>query len=280
MAERSWHIEIAPAPRAGWSDDAVAAGTRPKAVALGARRPRESILLAIVLAGLAMAVLKPWGGSAIQQIARPLPAVQAPVTAAGPTAAPITAPAIADEVFAPPARTCMRDMGWRVCAAGVTVAGDQAVRNNFAPDAMPMSDEGGKPAEADPVVVLSTMSGAALAFYAPDGFYIPDAPTLLPTPHPAETDPQPAIASGSVVVSVWHVDETIGSRTLPLLAVGPITPRGRVAANVFVPQSAAFSGLEAWPAGRYIVWLKGGGLHSWEAFFDFEVVGEATTTAP
>jgi hypothetical protein len=123
--------------------------------------------------------------------------------------------------------------------------------------------------------VLATAPGAALGFYAPAGFYSADAaPAAVPTRKPDETDTAPAVASGPVRVVAWHLDKTLGIRTLSLATVQPVIRDGSIAANVLVPVDDALGGAEAWAAGRYIVWLKGGGLHSWQEFFDFEVIGD------
>jgi hypothetical protein len=292
MTERPWRIEVAPVHRSGWSSDpspgngltgsdstsaiqdVLAAATRPIAVPISRGRPWDPFLVAIVVVGLVAALLKPWGATILGNDA---PAIaRDPAVAHAPAAAALAKPpTLGVEVFAPPARSCMVDVGWRVCALGATVAAIQTVRNEFAPNAAAPLDGGGKPRLADPVVVLATTSGAALAFYAPVGFYSADAaPAAVPTRKPDETDPAPVVASGPVQVVAWHVDETLGIRTLSLATVRPVIREGSIAANVLIPVENALSAAEAWAAGRYIVWLKGGGMRSWEEFFDFEVIGD------
>lgn len=266
---------MTPVQRVGWSDEAVAGGARTDPVAIGRRRPADPLLVAVVIAGLVIALAKPWGGP---RVAAPVVVGSQPTVLAAPATAPPAFPLspaeLPSEVFAPLARTCMQDMGWRVCALGAGGAADQLTINHFAPLAPALVDAGNTPAAADPVVVLATSTAATLAFYAPNGFYFPDAQQA---PRPTdEPNGRPVIASGPVSISAWYVDEHEGSLTLPLRGGSPMTQDGRVAANVFVPATEQFNSGSAWAAGRYIVWIKGVGSRNWQELFDFDVVGDRT----
>jgi hypothetical protein len=75
-----------------------------------------------------------------------------------------------------------------------------------------------------------------------------------------------------VTVEAWWVDRAV-SKELTWLSAGAVVHGGRVAANVLIPAQQDFSGLSAWRAGRYVVWVAGVGSRSWELAFDFEVTG-------
>ena len=281
MAERPWRTEVLPIHRVGWSDDPVAAGARTDPVAIGRRRRADPLLAALVVAAVLLALVKPWGTSRLPELAPIAPVVPEvkPVAQDAPaaaSAAPLLPNGLPREVFAPAARTCMQDAGWRVCVLGAGGSAEQTMGNHFAPQAPALVDPTGKPAAAEPVVVLATMQGATLAFYAPPGLYVLD-----PSEAPALGDTSnglPVITGGPVSISAWYVDDRSGSLTLSLRGGVPITQGGGTAANVFVPAADAFGALGAWTPGRYIVWMHGVGPRTWQQFFDFDVAGEATTT--
>jgi hypothetical protein len=246
-------------------------------MAIGRKRPADPLLVALILTGMVVALVKPWGAARLPTaavVAPDVPRTAVPARLTAPTAVPLLTVDLPSEVFAPAAKTCMQDVGWRVCVLGAGGAAEQATINHFAPKAPPLVDAGGTPAPADPVVVLATSLGATLAFYAPNGFYIPDSQQV---PQPTdEPDGMPVIASGPVSISAWYVDEREGSLTLALVGGSPMTQGGRVAANVFIPAEQRFDG-RAWTAGRYIVWIKGVGSRDWQQLFDLDVVGDGTT---
>ena len=279
MAERPWRTEVAPVHRAGWSDDAVPGATQTDTAPVGAgrRRSADPLLVMLVVAGLVVALIKPWGSTPLPEAAPVAPGVhnvanvRAPASVTA-TVAPVALPHLPSQVFAPAARTCMEDVAWRVCVLGAGGAAIQTAVNHLDPDAAPLVDPGDTPTPADPVLVLATGAAATLAFYAPGGFYIPDSSRVpQPTDLPSGL---PAIASGPVVVSAWYVDERLGALWLALVDGGPVTQGGRVAANVLIPAAETFSPLGAWAPGRYIVRIKGVGSRSWEQFFDIDVIGD------
>jgi hypothetical protein len=201
--------------------------------------------------------VKPWGGP--QSVGDPGPAPPLPFGA--PAALGLGPVSMPPSLFAPAARECMADVGWAVCSLGRS--GVQTVRNVFAGAAQrPVT---GLAAPVRPVVVLALPSGAALAFYPPPGFY-------STTQRHADSGGG-EVAWGTVVVSAWRVDPGADSTLwIDLAAMGPVGAGNDIAANVFVPPEAVRLSAERWPDGRYIVWLKGGGVRSWDEFFDFEIV--------
>lgn len=294
MADPPWRVEVVPVHRAGWSDagvgDAAQAGLGHAAqagpVTISQPRATDLILVALVVVALVVVLLKPWGVSgpadappgapnvaegrvpAAPEPAAPAPA--APVTAEG-AVAPLVAvqpPVLPDDVFAPPARACIEDLGWRVCVLATAGDSGQVMYDYFAPDAAPLSDQPGPRQVADPLVVLATAAGATITFYPPGGFYIPDAQSLpIPTPQPGGA---PVIANGPVTVEAWWVDRAV-SKELTWLSAGAVVHGGRVAANVLIPAQQDFSGLSAWRPGRYVIRVAGVGSRSWELSFDFVV---------
>jgi hypothetical protein len=277
MADRPWRIETTPVPRARWSDEPGAEGTHTDPVAIGRRRSADPLLVVLVVTGLIVALAKPWGAARSPDaapIAPDVPRTALPAVVIAPTAAALLTADLPPEVFAPAARTCMQDVGWRVCVLGPDGAADQATINHFDPHAPALVDEGGTPAPADPVVVLTTTTAATLAFYAPNSFSVPGS-GQAPRPIDAR-DGSPVIPSESVSITAWYVDEARGSLTLALNGGAPVTQGGRVAANVFVPAAEHFTDRGAWTAGRYIVWIRGTGSRAWNQLFDFDVVGPGT----
>jgi hypothetical protein len=234
------------------------------------------LLAVLVLTGLLVALAKPWGTARLPEVApvaSDVAQTTLPAAVSAPTAITLLTADLPPEVFAPPAHTCMRDVGWRVCVLGPDGAADQATSNHFDPHAPALVDAGGTPAPADPVVVLATATAATLAFYAPDGFSRPDSQVPRPTDAPNRS---PTITTGSVSITAWYVDQARGSLTLALSAAAPVTQGERIAANVFVPAAEQFDDRGAWTAGRYIVWIRGTGSRAWNQLFDFDVVGPGT----
>jgi hypothetical protein len=282
MAERPWRIEVGPVVRREAAPMVSAPELVP--IPLTRRRPWHRAAAIVVVGLIAIGVLKPWGGASPdaavtpatpaprQQAATPVPSLSQSADLARP--ANLSLPLA---VFAPPASHCMEDIGWHVCVVG---EGDrQTTRNTFAPDAPFLTDRTGDPKRVEPAVVLSTSSGAAIAFYPPAGFYTP-----LESPARDEfgTDPQVVFgrAWGPIAISAWRIDADRGTHGLDLDEIGALSSSGLVASNVLVPRDDGFLRAPTWPNGRYVVWLVGGGVESWQEFFDFQIAPRPSATGP
>jgi hypothetical protein len=239
----------------------------------GARRKWDGLAGVLVVGALALALFKPWGAPLVEDVVAPAPLE--PPTAAARTLS-LEETRIPAMVFAPVAERCMDDIGWRVCA--MSPSGEQTVRNVYAtgvsadlgesePAGASAPSAHGISEELTPAVILATVSGAALALYPPPGFYV----ALPSRADSAGGEP----AWGTIAVAAWWVDPAASTRSIGLGTVGSVHLGSQVAGTVLTPLSAPLASAATWPAGRYVLWLKGGGAEPWQEFFDLEVTAGA-----
>ena len=282
MAEQHWRLDVAPVRRESrpersssrWSATARTSvlAEAPSVQLIPPRTSRrwDAIAALLVAAAVGLSLLKPWGAGRVA--VDPVP--ERPGPAADPAAGlgPIRLPAT---VFDPRPDECMADIGWHVCVLDEsTLSGassGRAVRNVFGPDVPSVTSPGRMPDQ--PAVILVTTSGATIAFYAPPGFYA----AAQRRADSAGGEP----AWGTVGVSAWELQPgSDGTRWIELTAAGPIGEGADLVGNVLVPRNEKLVDALAWPAGRYVVWLKGGGAESWEEFFDFEIAAGSAGATP
>ena len=154
------------------------------------------------------------------------------------------------EAFGPAPNACYSDSGWAVCL--LDLSDGRRIQSSFRAGSATAPVPSPVPQPTVPAVLLLTVGGGGLGFYAPPGTAI--------------------VAGALMAVAAWRVDEvTTGTRSLSLESVGPLGAGVAMAPNVFVPALDLAAPRGEWPNGRYVVRFQAGGDTPWEQYFALEV---------